>query len=69
MSKAMADCFPFGIYDTKQSMMLHIGLYPDAAECWKVYLGWPDDEEIEWHKKQGLVVLSLTVSYDPKRPK
>ena len=61
------DYFPYGVYDTKRCMIVHIGLYIDENECWKIFLGWPDEEEIQWHKDQGLRVIPLTVSYDPKR--
>jgi hypothetical protein len=62
------DCWPYGVYDTKQQMLVHIGLYSDEARCWQIFLGWPDQEEIEWYKKEkGLRVIPLTVSYDPKR--
>lgn len=62
----MSDLFPFGVYDTKQCGLAHIGLYTDEADCWKVYLGWPDDEGIADAKTRGLKVVPLTVKYDPK---
>jgi hypothetical protein len=57
--------FPFGVYDTNLSAMLHIGLYSDEKDCWKIFLGWPGDEEIEDAKKRGLVVLPLIMTYSP----
>ncbi len=63
----MADglLFPFGVYDTKQFRMRFIGLHTDEADCWCVYLGWPDAEEIADAKARGLKVLPLTLTYDP----
>lgn len=58
---------PYGVYDTKQCGMVHIGLYDNEADCWQVFLGWPDAEEIANAKARGLRVLSLTVQYDPPR--
>ena len=63
----MTDLFPFGVYDTKQCCFVHIGLYANEADCWKVYLGWPDDAEIADAKERGLKVLPLTIQYDPRR--
>lgn len=63
----MADLFPFGVYDTRQCGMAHIGLYENEADCWRVYLGWPDQEEIEFAKSKGLVVLPLTIHYSPPK--
>ena len=62
----MPDLFPFGIYDTKQCGMAHIGLYKSEADCWQVFLGWPSPEEIEHATSKGLRALPLTISYDPK---
>lgn len=61
----MADLFPFGVYNTKQCGMAHIGLYENEADCWRVFLGWPDQEEIDYAKKNGFLVLPLTIAYDP----
>jgi hypothetical protein len=63
----MADEFPFGVYDTKRCQLAHIGLYENEARTWEVFLGWPDNEEIEAAKARGLKVLPLTVKYDPHR--
>lgn len=63
----MADCFPFGVYDTQKCQMAHIGLYENEAECWRAYLGWPSHEEIDDAKVRGLRVLPLTIKYEPPR--
>ncbi len=60
----MADQFPFGVYDSKQCRLAHIGLYENEAKCWEVYLGWPVQSEIDQAKRQGLKVLPLTITYD-----
>ena len=59
--------FPFGVYDTKQCGLVHIGLYTNEADCWQVFLGWPDAADIEEAKARGLTVLPLTVAYNPPR--
>ncbi len=56
---------PFGVYDTKQCGLAHIGLYDSEAACWEIYLGWPAPEEIADAKARGLKVIPLTVSYNP----
>jgi hypothetical protein len=49
--------------------MVHIGLYANEADYWRIHLGWPDQGEIDSAKSKGLVVLPLTVTYEPtKRP-
>lgn len=59
--------FPFGIYDTEKCGLAYIGLHEDEAGCWRVYLGWPSQEEIDDAKRRGLACLSLTVNYNPPR--
>jgi len=59
--------FPFGVYDTANCAMIYIGLHQDENDVWRIFLGWPDAEEIEHAKTNGLRVLSLTVNYDPPR--
>lgn len=61
------DLFPYGVYDIKQCGMVFIGLFKNEADCWQTFGGWPSQEEIDWHKKQGLTVLPLTLTYDPPR--
>ena len=59
---------PFGIYDTKACSMVHIGLYESADDCWRIFLGWPTFGEVNDAKARGLVCLSLTCTYDPRKP-
>lgn len=63
----MPDQFPFGVYDTKKCGLAHIGLYQSEGDCWRVFLGWPDQAEIDAAKSRGLKVLPLTLTYDPKK--
>ena len=57
--------FPFGVYDTNKCGMVFIGLFENEADCWQIFGGWPSQEEIDWHKSQGLTVLPLTMNYTP----
>ena len=59
--------FPFGVYDTKECAMAYIGLHVDETDAWRVFLGWPDQEEIDDAKALGLRVLPLTINYEPPR--
>ncbi len=59
---------PFGIYDTRRSELVHIGLYASADDCWSIFLGWPHLDEIKAAKARGLTCLLLTCTYDPRRP-
>lgn len=61
----MSELFPYGVYDTKRCCLAYVGLHDNEASVWWTWLGWPDDEEIAEAKKNGLVVLPLTVSYKP----
>lgn len=31
-------------------------MHTDEADCWKVALGWPSPEEIEWEKKEEATI-------------
>jgi hypothetical protein len=55
----------FGVYDTKFGGLAYIGLHDDEADVWQIFLGWPDDAEIQDAKARGLCVLPLTVKYEP----
>jgi len=59
--------FPFGIYDSNQCGMVYIGLHESQDDCWRIFLGWPDNAEIDDARKRGLVCLPLTITYDPPR--
>jgi len=60
---------PFGIYDTKQHRLAYIGLHANERDVWTIYLGWPDQSEIEEAKAKGLRCVSLTVTYDGGEPR
>jgi hypothetical protein len=59
--------FPFGVYSIKKCMMLHIGLYENEADVWKIWLGWGDADDIAHAKSQGERVIPLTLQYDPPK--
>lgn len=59
---------PYGIYDTRQCGLVHIGLYDGPDQCWRIFLGWPTVGEIDHARSEGLICISLQISYDPKRP-
>lgn len=59
--------FPRAIYDTKKCMIVHLGLYVDDEDIWRVYLGWPTPSEITAAKERGLRAIPVTVQYDPPR--
>lgn len=56
--------FPFAVYDTSACCMMHLGLYVNELECWRTFLGWPDESDIQVAKDSGLKVISVTVTYD-----
>jgi hypothetical protein len=45
---------PFALY--KKGELHYIGMHKDEADCWKVALGWPSPEEIEWEKKTNVLI-------------
>lgn len=57
--------FPYCIYDTKRCQMIHLGLFKDEADCWRMYLGWPTKGEVRTAQERGFVCLPCTVSYKP----
>ena len=54
---------PYGIYDTRNCTLVHIGLYSSIAECWQLYLGWPSAEEITEAKLNGYHCIPITCHY------
>lgn len=54
---------PYGVYHEPSQQLYYIGLHDNEADCWKVYLGWPDEEEIEAAKAHGLRVRMLRVEF------
>lgn len=59
---------PFAVIDKKQGKMVYIGLHDDEADCWKVYLGWPAEAEIEDAKKRGLSAERVAVKRYANQP-
>jgi hypothetical protein len=55
--------FPHGIYDNHKYGLVYIGLHDSEDDTWKVYLGWPSEEEIIKAKENGLEHVTLTVTY------
>lgn len=55
----------FGVYDTERNGLAYIGLHDGEDDVWRIFLGWPDQAEIDAAKARGLKVLPLTVGYDP----
>jgi hypothetical protein len=43
----------WGIFN-RHGGLVHVGLYAKENDAWTIYLGWPDEEEIEANKRQGL---------------
>lgn len=41
----------------------YLGLHTDEADCWRVALGWPRDEDIEAAKMAGRRVYPATVTW------
>jgi hypothetical protein len=48
---------------TDKRGLRYIGLHTSEEDCWRVALGWPSDDEIEWHKAQGVRVYPATVTW------
>lgn len=46
--------------------LLYIDTSSDEANAWRVYLGWPDEEEIEAAKAKGLRFRQVTVPPIPE---
>ena len=43
--------------------LAYVGLHRDEAECWSVYLGWPDAEEVEAAKAEGFYCAPATLTW------
>jgi hypothetical protein len=50
---------PFGVF--VRGSLVYIGLHVDEADVWKIFLGWPSDEEIATAKVAGHRVVRLRV--------
>jgi hypothetical protein len=51
---------PYAVYD-HESILMYIGLHWDEEDCWRIFLGWPSDEEIKDAKERGLRVYPVKV--------
>ena len=56
---------PYILYDVKKHEVLDCMMADDEDEVWKVKLGWPDQDEIDWAKRRGLRVIPATLTYKP----
>ena len=43
--------------------LAYVGLHKDEADCWRVALGWPSDEEIAARKAEGYAVYPATLTW------
>jgi len=48
--------------------VVYLGLHPNEEDCWRIFLGWPDDEEINQAKKRGYTCKRVSVVIDPPTP-
>lgn len=42
-------------------VLCYIGLHDSEVDCWRIFLGWPDDEEIADAKRRGLKCERVSV--------
>jgi hypothetical protein len=50
---------PYGVYD-RDGALVYLGLHHDEDDCWRIFLGWPDQEDIDRAKASGLTVSPVT---------
>lgn len=43
--------------------LVDVGLYTDENHAWTVVLGWPSQEDIDWHIAQGWYCAQATVTW------
>ena len=43
--------------------LAYVGLHSSEADCWKVYLGWPDTSEVEHAKSRGFNCYEATLQW------
>ncbi len=41
----------------------YVGLHRNENDCWQVALGWPSDDEIDWHKANGFYVCKAQITW------
>lgn len=39
--------------------VMYIGLHSNDKEAWRIYLGWPTVQEVNWYKDRGYYCLAL----------
>lgn len=43
--------------------IVHVGLYADEKECWRIYLGWPTVAEVNWYKDRGYYCAKANLTW------
>ena len=43
--------------------IVHVGLYTDEKECWRIYLGWPTVAEVNWYKEHGYYCTKANLTW------
>lgn len=43
--------------------IVHVGLYADEKECWRIYLGWPTVREVNWYKEHGYYCTKANLTW------
>ena len=43
--------------------IVHVGLYADEKECWRIYLGWPTVAEVNWYKEHGYYCTKANLTW------
>lgn len=46
--------------------LIGVAMCRDEAHAWDMFLGWPPEEDVVWHKENGYDVLPAQVSYKRK---
>lgn len=50
----------------KDGRLAYIGLHENETDCWRVFLGWPSESEIEWEKQRGTRVVRIEITPKPE---
>lgn len=48
------------------SGVVYVGLHTDEADTWQTCLGWPSEQEIQYHREAGWYAAPATITW--KRP-
>lgn len=43
--------------------IVHVGLYADEKESWRIYLGWPTVAEVNWCKEHGYYCTKANLTW------